>query len=751
MSRRFAPIATRRFFTWRWRASWPAASARTTSWPSDCTPSKKRSANFSVIPITCLSHSERSWALAPTRRSACLSLWFGKFWNDRRLARHCHYIGLPLSIAACVWSGFEPLAAVICLSGYAILYLLAVWTFAAPAVTYLAAAAIAGACYFGTTLVPGITAADQALAGALLGFAFWVSSRRAAPPARGSGLSHPLGSGCTGGFGRGDVRGDLAPHVCGHWLVDRGRGFHRHRGARLLAQPRTATGDLGSPLALKLYRIHHLRPWSGDGHPEPGAAPSGTALHRRRPDLAGGRLEGCDYGWPVASPSPAPDQTGDAVDSRWVWHILGGDPSVRDRPDFRGRFAGVIQIDETWLAGLVFLLGSVPMLWVDAASQARNIGLPRTGPDRRGHARPGLMRGRLEQPGDPGRLASGDRQLCWDWALDGGRAIAASQTLRVLYRALFPQWPSLSWSAPTSSPFTLGAWAAKRIALAATALGLNVLVTMLLARTWRTAEVDLSRRSSLRHGDLSGPLQRGQERPDDGLCLGPGGGARGHLALGDRDCLSARAATRGRTRAPGRFITGPFCLTGRRRFFWPIVHSWCSLLVAVSCLLTVKSLPRAEWLYGTVAALLAACYFRWLSDLPRIELVAWATLGGFRVWGTGRLDPATQSRHCAGGSRLIRSRTSTRSFTRRSRWQSSHWRCGFALSVDDRLPGRHGWFPLALAVLSLVMLRAYPHRACVHVSLAFLSWSRGGRDCSLVDLGVLSSAWRAYRWPWLSC
>ena len=56
-----------------------------------------------------------------------------------------------LSIAACVWSGFEPLAAVICLSGYAILYLLAVWVFAAPWVTYLAAAALTGAAYFGST------------------------------------------------------------------------------------------------------------------------------------------------------------------------------------------------------------------------------------------------------------------------------------------------------------------------------------------------------------------------------------------------------------------------------------------------------------------------------------------------------------------------------------------------------------------------------------------------------------------------
>ena len=53
--------------------------------------------------------------------------------------------------------------------------------------------------------------------------------------------------------------------------------------------------------------------------------------------------------------------------------------------------------------------------------------------------------------------------------------------------------------------------------------------------------VDLCRRLPLRHGDVPGPLQRGQERPGDGLCAGPGRGDRGDRALGDRVCLSARA------------------------------------------------------------------------------------------------------------------------------------------------------------------------------------------------------------------
>ena len=69
---------------------------------------------------------------------AALALVFSRRWKDERLARHCHYLGVPFSIAACVYSGFEPLAALLCLGGYFVLYLLGTWVFRAPWVQYLA-------------------------------------------------------------------------------------------------------------------------------------------------------------------------------------------------------------------------------------------------------------------------------------------------------------------------------------------------------------------------------------------------------------------------------------------------------------------------------------------------------------------------------------------------------------------------------------------------------------------------------------
>ena len=100
---------------------------------------------------------------------ATLAIQFAKRWNDRRLVRHCHDIGVPLSIAACLYSSFNPMAALVCMSSYAVLYLFASWLFAAPLVQYLGIAALCGAAYFGSTLVPAITLHEQALGASGIG------------------------------------------------------------------------------------------------------------------------------------------------------------------------------------------------------------------------------------------------------------------------------------------------------------------------------------------------------------------------------------------------------------------------------------------------------------------------------------------------------------------------------------------------------------------------------------------------------
>ena len=123
---------------------------------------------------------------------AWLAGFFQRRWSDDRLARHCHFIGLPLSIAACVFSGFEPKAALICMGGYAVLYALGTWLFAQPALIYLACLAMAGAASFGTGLVGWATFEGRSLVASGLGLAFWAIRALPALAAAGEAYRAPL-------------------------------------------------------------------------------------------------------------------------------------------------------------------------------------------------------------------------------------------------------------------------------------------------------------------------------------------------------------------------------------------------------------------------------------------------------------------------------------------------------------------------------------------------------------------------------
>ncbi len=58
-------------------------------------------------------------------------------------------------------------------------------------------------------------------------------------------------------------------------------------------------------------------------------------------------------------------------------------------------------------------------------------------------------------------------------------------------------------------------------------------------------------------------------------------------------------------------------------------------LAAVAFLLTVKSLPRIEWLYAALSSLAAACYFRWVSSMGSFGVMASLTAAAFGLWAVG--------------------------------------------------------------------------------------------------------------------
>ncbi len=146
-------------------------------------------------------------------------------------------------------------------------------------------------------------------------------------------------------------------------------------------------------------------------------------------------------------------------------------------------------------------------------------------------------------------------------------------------------------------------------------------------------------------------------------------------------------------------------------------------MAALAFLLTVKSLARAEWLYGVVAALGAACYFRWLATMPVIGVVGFAMSSAFVLWAVGVLIQRSKAALCA--------RLGLRPLAYESPLFHASIVAGLialalriGLSVDRAIAWTaHPWLPLALSLLSIAMLRAYPRRECVHVGLTFLVWS----------------------------
>ncbi len=108
---------------------------------------------------------------------AGVSLLFRWRWKDDRLAWHCQYIGLPVSLAACLVSAFEPLAAVFVMGGYTIAYAVATWLFASPPVAYLGCAAFAGAAIAASTFLGDLAVGAGALALASVGSALWLACR----------------------------------------------------------------------------------------------------------------------------------------------------------------------------------------------------------------------------------------------------------------------------------------------------------------------------------------------------------------------------------------------------------------------------------------------------------------------------------------------------------------------------------------------------------------------------------------------
>jgi hypothetical protein len=637
---------------------------------------------------------------------AALASWFRRGWKDERLARHCHYIGLPLAIAACLWSGLESAAATIVLSGYAILFSLAVWLYSVPFLAHGAILAICGASYFGSTLVPGVTVADQALIAVGLAWLFL-------------------------GVGRSLRRRDVGPEFAVPWInasrvlstvafiVATGsiavRGAHSPGAAAvfLLGGTLALIGALGRPRTLSAglvllcfveFTICGLSLFTGG---------------RPLPQGAYGLLLACDglvllavaQGLEWSRPSDGSSRSGAAeVFLTTISRFVIGLTLIADYVAFTDNSGN-------WFPSVVWLLGAPALL--GATRRVRDVSLVYLG---------------------IAQLVAGVLALSY-WAMPFDRAGVATGWLAVTAAALalllwlvgavgerrglsdFYVAPCLNASLGLTAivlALALGSRLMARDAyrFGVFALALNAVATLLLSNTWRRFELAYAAILHVVVATYIVLFSVGQNDPGMAYVLGLAAVVEAIVFWGIGFACERVAA--GRLR--------PYAL--------PLYHATVGMtflgilladrsgavlaLAAVAFLLTVKSLPRVEWLYAVVACLGAACYFRWLSGMTPGGLMASAMVGAFGLWAVGVLVQRSRAGLCE--------RLGLRPLAYEFPLFHSAIAAGsIALAIRGSLSGYAGapwtayaWLPLSLSMLALLMPRAYARREWVHACLVFL-------------------------------
>ena len=308
------------------------------------------------------------------------------------------------------------------------------------------------------------------------------------------------------------------------------------------------------------------------------------------------------------------------VDTRWAVAILRAIPGSLLVLTFIADWLGLVTIERTWLAGLIFLVGTMPLLWVTRLIEWRAVYL-------------GL-----------GQLVVGTLDLAScgvGWANQGVLAGWLAVAAAVLALALWGVGVSsrrfkLSafYTEPcfhTAFALTVGAFVAalnarylgrESYVLAAAALGLNVVVTMLLARTWRAAELTYAAVFHFVAATYLVLFSVGKNDPAMAYVLG---------LVAMIEAIVLWAIGFGCRRARDSWTAA----CARPLYHWTVGLT-CAARSALRSVIggarpggVFVPLDRQEpaacgmaLRHGRRSAR-RPCYFRWLGQLPRIELVGW--------------------------------------------------------------------------------------------------------------------------------
>jgi hypothetical protein len=637
---------------------------------------------------------------------AMLGIWFRRGWKDERLARHCQYIGLPLAAVACSWSCLESEAATIVLSGYAILFSLAVWIYSEPFLAYGAIFALCGAAYFGSTLVPGVTVAGQALVAAVLAWLFLgagaclrrlqVGPNFAAPWINASRILSPVA--IIVGTSYIAVQSPHSPSAAAVFLLG---GTLAPIGS--LERPHAISAGLVL-LCFVEFTICGLSLLTGGRPHPPGTygllvASDGLALLAVAQILA--RARTADGSSPLGSAK---------VYLTTLDRFIIGLTLIADYVALTDR-SGTSIPSVVWLLGAPALLGTtrrirdVSLVYLGIAQFV--FGVLALSHWAMGYGQTGLAVGWLAV------TAAALAVLLW---LVGVKA-------RLHGLSDFYVAPCLNASLGLTALVFVSAIGSRLVIRDAYRFGvlglsLNAVVTLLLANTWRRFELTYAAIAHIVVATYIVLFSVGRNDPRMAFVFGLAAAIEAIVFWGLGFACERIAGGRLRPFArPLYHATVGMTLLG---ILLSDRSATALTLAAVAFLLTVRSLPRVDWLYGAVVCLGAASYFRWLSGMTPSGLIKSSMAGAFGLWAVGVLVQrfrAGLSRHLglrplSYESPLFHSTIAAGSIAMATRG----W-----LSWDAGLPWTaYAWLPLSLSLLAILMPRAYPRREWVHASLAFL-------------------------------
>ncbi len=668
--------------------------------------------------------------LAASPALVLLSEWFRRGWKDRRLAWHAHAIGLPLAVAACLWSCQEPRAAVIVLSGYTVLFGSAVWLYAEPRLTYPAILALCGASYFGSTLVTGITEADQALGAMAIAWAAVGVARLlvvlgagdafAIPWLRASRVLTPVALLLASGFiavGTANSVPAAAVFLLGGLLSLLGT----------CERPRTLRAAL-VPLCFVELTICGLALLTG-GRPHGPAEYALLLVGDGLVLLVFERLLGLVAGDAAAGgigaivPATAREVLGRVFVRSAIGLALIADPlALLDPSPAR---VGMI--------GLVWLMGASVML--AATRRVREVPLVHIGIAQ-------FVAGSLKLAHWAVPLATAGLNFGWMAVAMAGVALVLWLVGTLASRlgvSRFYAEPCRLWALGLTA-VVLGLAVESRVLdrgayrYGAAALGLNALVTILLSRTWRRAELTYPAVLHVTVASYIVLFSTGTNDPRMAFVLGLAAVVQGLLWWAVGQCCERLGA--GRARAYARPLYHATLALTMLGIVLCDRSSATLVLAGLAFLLSIRSLPRLEWAYAALGCLAAAVYFRWLAELPAAGLIASALGGSFVLWGLGVLVQARRGALC------------DRLGLRPLAYEVPAFHATIvmaAIAVGIRLwlglePGTDwttfAWLPLGLALLSLLMVRAYPEVECVHLALGLLVY--GEVAATYAGLGSIS-------------